>query len=244
MHTMLFRLLRSNSFLHRYARAAGIALALLAAGPALAQPTLDRARETLVKAAFLHKFASFVEWPPGQFDKPDSPLKIGILGSDAIWQDLGDLARDRDRDGRPVLVTRLREGDSLTGYHVLYLRTSAARMTELLAQVPEGVLTVADSDGAHPRGSVISFFVETGHVRFGISVDSATRQKLRLSPRLLAVARNVQGALWSGESIAGSGVRVVPGAPVNEQGPLERQAVLPILVTRHRLDRDDALAGA
>ena len=201
MHSWLYRMLRPIPLLRGCACAFGIATLLLAAGGAAAQPSLDRARETLVKAAFLHKFASFVEWPQGQFDRTDSPLKIGILGNDAIWQDLGELARDRDRDGRPVLVTRLKDGDSLAGYHILYMKTTAARMTELLPQVPEGVLTVADSDGAHPRGSVISFFVETGHVRFGISVDSATRQKLRLSPRLLAVARNVQGSLQQGEPL-------------------------------------------
>src|SRR6202008_263680 len=93
---------------------------LLAAGEAAAQPALDRARETLVKAAFLHKFASFVEWPPGQFERIDSPLKIGILGNDAIWQDLGELARDRDRDGRQVIVTRLKEGDPPAGHPILY----------------------------------------------------------------------------------------------------------------------------
>lgn len=201
MRSWLYRMLRPIPLLRGCACAFGIAL-LLAGGGAAAQPALDRARETLVKAAFLHKFASFVEWPQGQFEKADSPLRIGILGNDAIWQDLNELARDRDRDGRPVIVTRLREGDSLTGYHILYIKTTAARMTELLQQVPDGVLTVADSDGAHPRGSVISFFVETGHVRFGISVDSATRQRLRLSPRLLAVARNVQGALPQVEPFA------------------------------------------
>lgn len=202
MHSWLYRLLQPAPFLRGCACALGAAVLLLAAGGAAAQPSLERASETLVKAAFLHKFASFVEWPAGQFEKADSPLRIGILGNDAIWQDLSELAKDRDRDGRPVVATRLKDGDPLTGYHILYMRTTAARMTELLQQVPEGVLTIADSDGAHPRGSVVSFFVETGHVRFGISVDSATRQKLRLSPRLLAIARNVQGSLPAGERLA------------------------------------------
>ena len=152
-------------------------------------------RETLVKAAFLHKFASFVDWPAGTFTRPDTPLKIGVLGDDRLWQDLRELAKDRDRDGRPVQVTRLAPGEPLAGHHILYLKAgSAARISDMLATVPEGVLTVADSDGAHPRGSVISFFLEDGRVRFGASVDAAVRQKLRLSSRLLSVARSVQGA--------------------------------------------------
>lgn len=191
--------------------ACGVALlALATAADAAAQAPQERARETLVKAAFLHKFASFVEWPQGWFDKPESPLRIGILGSEPIWQDLNELARDRDRDGRPVIVTRLKEGDSLAGFHILYIKAaSTARIADMIARIPEGVLTVADSDGAHPHGSVISFFLDDGRVRFGISLDSATRQKLRLSSRLIAVARNVQGSLLRGTNVAMRGKRIL-----------------------------------
>lgn len=175
----------------RLLAAAGAALLPLTA---LAQG-LAAARDTLVKAAFLHKFATFVEWPAGAFARPDSPLRIGILGDDLLWRDLSELAHDRDRDGHPVRVTRLAIGDSLAGFHVLYLKAgSASRIADLVATVPEGTLTVADSDGAHPHGAVLSFYLEGGRVRFGVSLAAAARQKLRLSPRLLAIARPVQGS--------------------------------------------------
>lgn len=195
---MLYRLLCIARLLRCLPGAAMLACAgalALTQAPvtAIAQTAQARASEHLVKAAFLHKFASFVEWPHGVFERPDSPLRIGVLGSDPLWQELSELARDRNRDGRPVVVTRLKDGDALTGYHILYIKAPTARMPELLQRVPDGVLTVADSDGAHPRGSVISFFVEDGRVGFGISMDAAIRQHLRLHPRLLAVARSIQG---------------------------------------------------
>jgi hypothetical protein len=156
----------------------------------------DKASAALVKAAYLHKFASFVDWPPGSFARADTPLRIGVVGDAHVWEELSQLSRDRDRDGRPVEVRRLAPGDALGGFHIVYLRApSLARMADLLAAVPEGVLTVADADGIHPRGSVMSFFLEEGRVRFGVSLEAASRQKLRLSSRLLAVARNVQGLL-------------------------------------------------
>ena len=189
--------------LHRHRRL------LLAAAAGLLAPRLRAdalpppSRDTLVKAAFLHKFASFVEWPAGAFPKPDAPLRIGILGDDLVWRDLSDLARDRDRDGRPVVVTRLAAGDPLLGFHILYLKASSpARIADLIAGVPEGTLTVADSDGAHPRGSVLSFFLDDGRVRFGVSLEAAAHQKLRLSPKLVAIARQVQGALGTGMQAA------------------------------------------
>jgi hypothetical protein len=172
----------------------------------------DKTSAALVKAAFLHKFASFVDWPQGSFARPDSPLKIGVFGDSQVLQELSELSRERDRDGRPVTVTRVAPGDSLAGYHILYLRSSSLpRMADLLANVPEGVLTVADSDGVHPRGSVMSFYLEQGRVRFGVSLDAAGRQRLRLSSRLLAVARNVQGSL-GGEGLIALLVRALTRA--------------------------------
>jgi len=149
-------------------------------------------RDTLVKAAFLHKFASFVEWPEGSFARADAPLRIGIVGDEQVWHDLSELARDRKRDGRPVIVTRLAPGDPLAGHHILYIKASApGRIVDLLAGVREGVLTVADSGGTHPHGSVLSFFLDEGRVRFGVSLEAAARQKLKLHPRLIAAARQV-----------------------------------------------------
>lgn len=167
---------------------------VLAAGTSLAaaQSSRERASDTLIKSAFLHKFASFVEWPDGSFAHPVAPLRIGVLGDDAVFKDLAETSRDRDRDGRPVQPVRLAPGDAFTGLHILYLKGSDSRLAEWLARVPEGVLTVTDSDGPQPRGGVISFFIENGRVQLGASVEAATRQRLRLSPRLLSAARTVQ----------------------------------------------------
>lgn len=184
----------SSAARRAWLRAALAAALWPARGEAQALPAAPR--DTLVKAAFLHKFASFVEWPEGAFARADTPLRIGILGDDQVWRDLSELARDRDRDGRPVVVTRLNANDALTGFHILYLKASTpSRIADLVATVPEGVLTIADSDGAHPKGSVLSFFLDEGRVRFGVSVQSAVRQRLKLNPRLIAAARQVQGAL-------------------------------------------------
>lgn len=169
--------------------AAAAAWPYRAGAQALAAPS----RDTLVKAAFLHKFASFVEWPDGTFARPDTPLRIAVVGDDLLWRDLRELARDRDRDGRPVTVSRLDLGDALAGYHIVYVKSgSPSRIADVLATAPEGVLTVADSDtGLHPRGSVLSFFLDEGRVRFGVSLAAAARQRLRLNPRLIAAARLV-----------------------------------------------------
>jgi hypothetical protein len=173
-----------------------LVLPLAVAAVAARAQAVPALRDSLVKAAFLHKFASFVEWPASSFPRPDSPLRIAVIGEEGVFHDLDELARDRDRDGRPVVVSRPGPNEPLGAFHIVYLRASPGRANELLARVPEGVLTVADSEGVHPRGSVLSFFYEDGRVRFGASLEAATRQKLRLSSRLLTVAR-LSGAMPS-----------------------------------------------
>ena len=94
------------------------------------------------------------------------------------------------------VVTRLNASDVLTGFHILYLKAGTpSRIADLVAAVPEGVLTIADSDGVHPKGSVLSFYLDEGRVRFGVSVQAAARQRLKLNPRLISAARQVQGGL-------------------------------------------------
>lgn len=173
--------------------------AVAAASRALPSRAQDAPRDTQVKAAYLLKFFTFVEWPDSAFPRPDSPVNIGVLGDEQLLRDLRELARPIE--GRPVVVTRLNPNESVAGLQIVYGRfASASRAADYMSAVPEGVLTVADSDGIHPRGSVLSFFIQDGKVRFAASVQSAAKQRLRLSSRLLSVARSVQGRLdpWPG----------------------------------------------
>src|SRR6266699_247486 len=43
--------------------------------------------EYLIKAGFIYNFAKFVEWPSAAFAQPDSPIVIGVLGTDPLGQD-------------------------------------------------------------------------------------------------------------------------------------------------------------
>ena len=66
-----------------------LSCALASHGAAASEPPApDKASAALVKSAFLHKFASFVDWPQGSFPRPDSPLRIGVVGDGPIWQEL------------------------------------------------------------------------------------------------------------------------------------------------------------
>lgn len=169
-------------------------LAAIACNAALAQPQPAPARESAVKAAFLYKFGSFVEFPAAAFKRPDEPLVIGVVGDEAVAEDLVQLAAGRSVEGRPVQLRVSRHGEIPSGVHVLFIGTvRAARLREILANVPAPTLVVTQQAGALATGAVINFVADGERVRFAVSLTSAEARGLRLSARLLAVAQDVEG---------------------------------------------------
>jgi len=153
----------------------------------------DAADEYRVKAAFLYKFGSYIEWPDGSFLRSDSPLVIGVTGADALADELARIVAGRNVNGRPVSVRRVRAGESIEGLHVLFIgRTDTRRLTEILAAAKgHPVLTVTESEEALQLGSMINFVVVDDKVRFDVALVPADPGSLRISARLLAVARKV-----------------------------------------------------
>ncbi|HEX7053489.1 MAG TPA: YfiR family protein [Burkholderiales bacterium] len=178
----------------RSALGAIVALALLLAlwsGAAPAQSPAPSS-ETDIKAAFLYKFGDFVQWPPEAFAGEDR-FVVGVMGADEIAEALERLVGERRVKGYPIAVRRLRPGDSLRGVHVLFVGSGeSGRLAEILAAADaQPILAVTDSEAGLRAGSMINFVVENQRVRFDIALPPAERARLKISSRLLAVARKV-----------------------------------------------------
>jgi hypothetical protein len=150
-----------------------------------AAPVSDRA----VKAAFLYKFAGYVQWPSASTDT----LTIGLVADPEFVHEVADLTADRTISGRPVAIQSLQAGDSLDGIDVLFIGEgegeNGARVLTVARARP--ILTVTEEPNAIAAGSVINFTVDRDRVRFEISQYNAERGGLKLNARLLAVAARV-----------------------------------------------------
>lgn len=144
-----------------------------------------------MKAAYLFRFLSFVEWPQSSFLRPDSPIVIGVLGDEAVLEELRGIVPGRVVQGRPVAAARLREGASLAGVHVLFVGREASAQLARLAPM-KGILVVSDSERGLDQGAVVNFVRDEGRVRFEVAVDAAERRELKISSRMLAVASSVR----------------------------------------------------
>jgi hypothetical protein len=163
---------------------------------AMAQPAEQREElERQVKAAYLYKFGSYVEWPERAFPAPEGTVRIGIMGASALADELAQVTAGRVINGRQVSVHKLKPGDSLTGVHILYIGgASNDKLGEILASVKgQPVLTVTESEQGLVQGGMINFMIVGGKLRFEVAPKTAQQGSLNISARLLAAAFRVGG---------------------------------------------------
>ncbi len=168
---------------------------LVGAGLA-AQALADEGAEYRIKAAFLSKFGNYVEWPeaaPGV--RADAPFGIGVVASDAVVEELVRAARGHQVQGRPIVVRRLAPGDAIAGLCIVFVaRSHAAQLADTLAATNgKPILTVTEVSEGLAVGSMVNFVVVDDKVKFDIALPAASASELKISARLLAVARNVSG---------------------------------------------------
>jgi YfiR/HmsC-like len=153
--------------------------------------------EYLIKAGFIFNFAKFVEWPTTAFAQPDSPIVIGVLGTDPFGTIIDQIVKDKKIGARGFIVKRLRWGSDvkdLRDCKILFVSASEKAHLDEVVQIVRGlpILTVGETPGFAERGGIIRFTVEDNRVRFEVNVDAAHQADLTISSRLLTLARIVQ----------------------------------------------------
>jgi len=150
--------------------------------------------EYQVKAAFICKFGGYVDWPPQALGPAGTPYRVGVLGSGAVFEEFRRTAAATSVGGRSIEVRKLARGEALEGVHVVFVsRAMAVHAADVIAAVQgRPVLTVTE---AEPGGTVgmINFVVVDDKVRFDILLPPITQSGLKISVRLLGVARRVEG---------------------------------------------------
>jgi hypothetical protein len=163
-----------------------VAALLLAAPPVAAQS----ASAPALTAAFLYNFAKFAEWPDGA---PAGAMTLCVLGDTAVADALDATVQGRTIDGREIAVVRVKP-DRLRTCHLLYVSgVDLRRSQQIIEELKTApVMTVSDRDRFAESGGIAGLFVEAGKMRFAINLDAALRARLRISSRLLNLAKLVK----------------------------------------------------
>lgn len=158
------------------------ALALVLAATTSAQ---EISLEYRVKAAYLFNFTKFVDWPPDA-TPAGAPLVICVAGVSPFGGTLEETVHGELVGGRPLTTRVVRDP---SGCHVLFVPAGVAAAPLLHDARTKPILTVGESDTFLQDGGIVKFVMEDGKVRFEISQDAASRAQLRISSRLLRLAR-------------------------------------------------------
>ena len=145
------------------------------------------------KLAFLYNFAKFIEWPPGAFRDPGSPLVICIAGRDPFGADEETELRARTILGRPIEIRILRIANRLSGCNMVFVPVTEKDQADNILRGFKGssALTVGETAGFAARGGIINLTVEGNRLRFEINQLAAERAGLKISSRLFGLARIV-----------------------------------------------------
>lgn len=158
-----------------------LALSLLAATLSAQEPTL----EYRVKAAYILNFIRYVEWPPAALG--DGPMAVCVAGRNPFGTALEETVRGEAIEGRSIAVRVILEPEP--GCHVLFVPSGANTGAYLRGARTATVLTIGETPDFLAMGGIIGLRVDGGSVRFDIDQAAADRAALRISSRLLRLAR-------------------------------------------------------
>lgn len=161
----------------------------------LAAPLAGQHRsEAELKAAFLYHFGSYVEWPATAFDDDASPFVIGLVGAADVLAPLAAIARGRTVLERPVAVRQFAPGEDPGSAHILFIGEDVrpGPADDMLARA-RGLPVLMVTETVYVGDAAIRFVIEQDRVRFDVSLAAVHDAGLRMSSRLLAIARRVEG---------------------------------------------------
>jgi len=152
----------------------------------------DTVPQDAVRAAYLYRFAGYIDWPAQDAALPD--FTIDIMGSPGTADELRRLLAKHSIKDKQAQVREIASLQDLGDAHILYVGTGYADMIRGLAPRPgrPAILVVTDEDGALAAGSVINLIQVERNIRFEVSIAAAQRWGLKISSELLSVAVRVQ----------------------------------------------------
>src|SRR5262249_15748266 len=97
-------------------------------------------------------------------------------------------------EGRALAVRDISKSAEAGSCQILFVSSAEPKRTwtELAEMKKPGLLTVGECGDARQNGVIINFILEGGPVRFEINTNAAEHGKVRLSSRVLGLARIIR----------------------------------------------------
>ena len=118
-------------------------------------------------------------------------LQICVLGQDPFGHEFEEMIADKSVNGHRIEVIHPSGVPQAKACQIIFVASSEKRQVREILRGLRGasVLTVGDTAGFAGMGGIINFVLDDGRVRFEINVKAAERAHLKISARLLTVAK-------------------------------------------------------
>lgn len=167
------------------------ALAVVAGGPLRAQSAF----EYDVKAALLLNFARFIEWPDNAFSEPNAPIHVCVLAENPFGDALQRVLQGETISNRPLAARVVRGRSDSAGCHLLFVPAGTESRARGLIRQPGGhAVTVGESSRFEEIGGAVTLVIEGGRVGFTVNLRPVEDRGIRISARMLQLARRVERA--------------------------------------------------
>jgi len=177
--------------------------------PGVADHHVDAAKVAKVKAAFTYNFIKYTTWPKAAFAESDSPIVIGLLGRSPVDEVLEKIVAGKRLNGRPFTCVRIEPPDveglsedqrraaidrcvaQISPCHVLYMtKTDTERTKEILTHIDrKHLLIIGDTPQWVQRGAMLAMGMEKGRIVFYANMANIQATDLKISSKLLRLAR-------------------------------------------------------
>jgi len=149
--------------------------------------------ETRLKATYLRRMLSFVQWPDTAIPEKGGAFQFCIAGDYMLGFALAQELRSVTIGDRRVDVRWTHKEQDLRGCQALFISSlEKTRVAKVLESVRgANVLTFGETDGFVEAGGVVQLSYENNAVRFQINLTAARAAELKIDARLLALAKRV-----------------------------------------------------
>lgn len=141
-----------------------------------------------IKAALIHKFANYGQWP----DESDrTEFRIGILGKDPFGADLSRILDSKSVHEKKIVLLYSEEPSELKSCQIVFISSSEkGRLDQMFSTFKDAnILTIGDSQGFAETGGIIGFFEKDQQIHFKVNMATLKETNLFLGARLLRAAK-------------------------------------------------------
>ncbi|MBZ5539851.1 MAG: YfiR family protein [Acidobacteriia bacterium] len=149
--------------------------------------------EYRAKANYLAQFPYFVEWPANASDTTDSSFRFCVYGDFRFGTSLAEALRSTTVHGRRMELQWVRKVKELRGCQLLFVSRSEEKHYVQILDGLRGasIFTIGETPAFLEAGGDVYIYPENDALRFEVNLSAVQRGRLKLSARLLVLARRV-----------------------------------------------------